>query len=278
MIPSVRLHLPRRRQPLPPVDKTYAPLTEWFSDEIVWHRPHSPLNPGADEATMLNRILISIVVSFLNLVGAGALASHAVDADSGKAELNVRQRTLAWHEPGVLGGPPYLAGYREIDPIRGQSSVYLGRFPSAAEIAPHWVMVAGTEPVFEAVGTDSDSEFVAVISMPWLPRGGGGHDHDHEQAHEEAARRGTLLISIDGGDPVEVPVDFHPVTKFFIHTGDGMDYSLPQALILDVPDGKHEISIRYERIPSTFALILGAVWGEEEPETKSETSSGDPGG
>jgi hypothetical protein len=224
------------------------------------------------------KLFLSIAAVLLVAI---ACATALNAADDEQSQFSYRLRTVDWDQPGTTVSAPYLAGYREIDPVRGRISVYKGKF-LAREPTAHTVMIPVSEIVFEVTGGESDSDFVAVFCLPWFGPTDAHHGHDHaeEDSPDGAvpALPGTLLVSLDGGEPVAVAVEFTLGLKFFLHTGEGSDYSLPVAVIADVPEGDHEIAFRLKAVPAPFAVLVGGVPGGMESEAETAGDSSRPGG
>ena len=166
-------------------------------------------------------------------------------------KLVVRQRVVDWKGSGFLYGPPYLVGYQSVKPVRSGSQ-YLGKFQPQAELAPHEVLLGRVQRPFLVNGGASDSDFVAVVALSWYP-----------QFDNMDAVPGTLLVTLDDQEPKEIPLAFVRGHTFFTHTGQGTSFSLPIALVIDIPDGEHEIAVRVSSLPAGYLLLVG---GEIDPE------------
>ena len=234
---------------------------------------------SAKHAAASRRVAGFFVSALLWISAAGSLSaqdhdghSHANTPDVPTAAVHKQagalpysERTLVFEE-GVVPSPPYLEGFRSLDPSGPVGSYLLGSYLGSAEMFRHVILFPQAKVQFAVNATAGPDDLALAIAAPWPALGASTPD--------------SLLISValvlDSGDSLHVPVTMHPSRSFFAGEGSSRTYSLPNVLVLDLPEGLRTVTVRVDAEPSSFAIVTAGIPIEPDGESSPVPLGGKP--
>jgi hypothetical protein len=152
----------------------------------------------------------------------------------------------------VVPSPPYLEGFRFLDPSGPVGSYLEGSYLGSGEMFRHVILFPLAKVQFAVNATTGPDDLALAIAAPWPVLGPSTPD--------------TMMISVslvlDTGDSLAVPVTLHPSRSFFAGDGSSRTYSLPQVLVLDLPQGLRTVGVRVDAGPARFAIVTAGIPAE----------------
>ena len=163
-------------------------------------------------------------------------------ASAEESGLSYRVRTVEWNQARFTYDRPYVTGYAALEPSRPKGSMLVGSFGPNSDRLPHSMLMGKLEYQYDVFGEESDSEFVVTVSVPWFI----------VNSNQAPC---TLLVAIDDGDKAEIPLILHRGPEFWTSSGEGLHFSLPVAVLIDLPEGEHTVRVSQKSLPSIYAIL-----------------------
>jgi hypothetical protein len=145
--------------------------------------------------------------------------------------------------------PPYLAGFVSLEPSGPVGSVLSGAYLGGGEKREHPLFFPSTRVTYRLQAGEGARDLALAVAAPWP----AFRDTDPESLVV------TLSLSLDGGEPLALPVPIRRGRTFFGAGGTGATYSLPTVVVLDLAPGERRIEVGLRALPSTFGFVMAGV-------------------
>jgi len=180
--------------------------------------------------------------------------------------LSYSEITATWDGDRFVPSPPYLQEFRLLDPSGPIGSYLLGSYLGSGEMYRHVILFPNARVQYTVKATAGPNDLAIAVAAQWP--GFSGPQPDSLSI--------TLTLQIDAADSLAVPVAIRPSRSFFGANGAGRAYSLPQVLVLDLPEGEHTVSVRVSAHPANFALVTAGIPIESDGEASPVPLGSDP--
>ena len=177
------------------------------------------------------------------------LAGPGAGVQKQAGPLSYSEVTVVWGGEGFPLAPPYLANFSVLEPAGPVGSYLKGSYLGSGDMYVHAILLPKTKVQYSVDATSGPADLAIAVAVPW--------PHFRPPAPDSLVL--TVTLWIDAADSVVVPVPVRPSRTFFGGGGTGREYSLPQVLLLDLPEGKRTVAVGVKSGVARFAIVAAGA-------------------